>query len=83
MAQMAWAEPHLAVRDNISRHHQDEFALWSQQKATIAQQSGRLSTEITPITILQKKGDALIIRQRRIYKTCYNYRRIIEIEACI
>lgn len=58
----------LAVRDNITRQHQDEFALWSQQKATIAQQSGRLSKEITPVSIPQKKGDSLIINKDEFIK---------------
>lgn len=41
----------------ISREDQDKFALWSQQKAAAAQQSGRLTQEITPVSIPQRKGD--------------------------
>lgn len=44
----------------ISREDQDKFALWSQQKAAAAQQSGRLSLEITPVSIPQRKGEAVI-----------------------
>ena len=44
----------------ISREDQDKFALWSQQKASAAQQSGRLSLEITPVSIPQRKGEAVI-----------------------
>ncbi len=44
----------------ISREDQDKFALWSQQKAAAAQQEGRLSIEITPVSIPQKKGDPVI-----------------------
>lgn len=44
----------------ISREDQDKFALWSQQKAAAAQQQGRLSIEITPVSIPQKKGDPII-----------------------
>lgn len=44
----------------ISREDQDKFALWSQQKATAAQQSGRLAQEITPVSIPQRKGDPII-----------------------
>lgn len=44
----------------ISREDQDKFALWSQQKAAAAQQSGRLALEITPVSIPQRKGEAVI-----------------------
>jgi acetyl-CoA acyltransferase len=45
----------------ISRQDQDAFALRSQAKASAAQANGRLAREITPVTIPQRKGDALII----------------------
>lgn len=44
---------------NISREDQDKFALWSQQKATKAQQSGRLAKEIAPVFIPQRKKDPI------------------------
>jgi 3-oxoadipyl-CoA thiolase len=44
----------------ISREDQDKFALWSQQKAARAHQSGRFKKEIIPISIPQKKGDPII-----------------------
>jgi 3-oxoadipyl-CoA thiolase len=53
---------------HISREDQDKFALWSQQKATHAQQSGRLSQEIVALSIPQKKGDALIIDKDEFVK---------------
>ncbi|MEM1039269.1 MAG: 3-oxoadipyl-CoA thiolase [Pseudomonadota bacterium] len=43
----------------ISREDQDAFALRSQEKAAAAQGSGRLSKEITPVTIPQRRGDAV------------------------
>ena len=46
---------------NISRELQDAFALRSQAKAFAAQTNGRLAQEITPVTIPQRKGDALVI----------------------
>jgi acetyl-CoA acyltransferase len=46
---------------SISRQDQDAFAFRSQQKAAIAQTSGRLGEEITPVEIPQRKGDALSI----------------------
>lgn len=45
----------------ISREDQDRFSAWSQQKAAIAQQNGILAQEICPISIQQRKGDALIV----------------------
>jgi len=49
----------LAELHKISRDDQDAFALWSQQKAAAARQSGRLALEISPVEIPQKKGDSL------------------------
>jgi acetyl-CoA acyltransferase len=45
----------------ISRADQDAFALRSQDKAVAAQANGRLAKEITPVTIPQRKGDAVIV----------------------
>lgn len=51
----------VAADFNISREDQDAFAYRSQLKAANAQESGRLSREITPVTIPQRKGDAIIV----------------------
>ncbi|PRY04673.1 3-oxoadipyl-CoA thiolase [Pontibacter ummariensis] len=53
----------LAERDNISREDQDAFALWSQQKATAAQQNGRLAEEIVPVEIPQRKADPILFKE--------------------
>ena len=45
----------------ISRAAQDAMALASQAKAAAAQANGRLAQEITPVTIPQRKGDALVV----------------------
>ncbi|WP_428687411.1 3-oxoadipyl-CoA thiolase [Roseibium sp.] len=45
----------------ISREAQDAFALRSQQKAGAAMESGRLAQEITPVTIPQRKGEAIVV----------------------
>lgn len=45
----------------ISRDAQDAMALASQTKAAAAQANGRLATEITPVSIPQRKGDALVV----------------------
>jgi len=59
----------LAEMYNISREDQDKFALWSQQKATAAQISGRLAEEIIPVNIPQKKGDTLIFNKDEFVKS--------------
>jgi 3-oxoadipyl-CoA thiolase len=45
----------------VSREAQDAFAVRSQDKAVAAQQNGRLAREIVPVSIAQKKGDAVIV----------------------
>ncbi|PJF10156.1 3-oxoadipyl-CoA thiolase [Pseudorhodobacter sp. MZDSW-24AT] len=45
----------------ISREAQDAMALASQAKAAAAQANGRLAAEITPVTIPQRKGEAVIV----------------------
>jgi len=46
---------------NVSRADQDAFAVRSQRKAGAAMENGRLAREITPVTIQQRKGDAIIV----------------------
>lgn len=46
---------------HIARADQDRFALASQIKAAQAQKDGILAQEITPVTIAQKKGDAISV----------------------
>lgn len=48
---------------NISREDQDLFALRSQQKAGEAMANGRLAREIVPVTIPQRKGDPIVVRE--------------------
>ncbi|RWP39363.1 3-oxoadipyl-CoA thiolase [Mesorhizobium sp.] len=43
----------------VSRETQDAFAVRSQDKAIAAQKSGRLASEIVPVMVPQKKGDAV------------------------
>jgi acetyl-CoA C-acetyltransferase len=47
----------------IEREAQDRMALASQQKAVAAQKSGFFDGEIVPVTIAQKKGEPLVVRQ--------------------
>ncbi|MRD48347.1 3-oxoadipyl-CoA thiolase [Caenimonas koreensis] len=45
----------------IEREAQDRMALASQMKAVAAQKAGFFDAEITPVTIAQKKGDAIVV----------------------
>jgi acetyl-CoA acyltransferase len=45
----------------VSRADQDAFAVRSQNKAVAAQDNGRLGKEITPVTISQRKGEAIVV----------------------
>ncbi|WP_175622551.1 3-oxoadipyl-CoA thiolase [Chryseobacterium schmidteae] len=58
----------LAEMHNISREDQDKFALWSQQKATKAQESGRLAEEIVKVEIPQRKGEPKIFDKDEFIK---------------
>lgn len=51
----------VAVDFNIEREAQDKMALRSQLNALRAQQSGYFDAEIVPVTIPQKKGEAIIV----------------------
>ncbi len=53
----------VAADYNISREDQDKMALASQLKAVAAQKSGFFDAEITPVTIPQKKGDAVVVNK--------------------
>lgn len=45
----------------VSREDQDAFAQRSQERAAAAIASGRLATEIAPVTIPQRKGDPVVV----------------------
>ena len=53
----------VAVEFRIEREAQDRMALSSQLKAVAAQKAGHLAREIVPVTIPQKKGDAIVVSQ--------------------
>ncbi|MBT3546302.1 MAG: 3-oxoadipyl-CoA thiolase [Flavobacterium sp.] len=56
---MGTTAENLVDKYNISREDQDQFAYWSQMKATKAQNNGRLAKEIIPVEIPQRKKDAI------------------------
>jgi acetyl-CoA acyltransferase len=45
----------------VNRADQDAFALRSQQRAAAAIAEGRLAEEIVPVSVTQKKGDAIVV----------------------
>ena len=53
----------VAVDYKIEREAQDLMALRSQRNALAAIQAGHFACEICPVTIPQKKGDAVVVRQ--------------------
>jgi acetyl-CoA acyltransferase len=53
----------VATDFKIEREAQDRMALASQLKAVAAQKSGFFDAEITPVTIAQKKGDAIVVNK--------------------
>jgi acetyl-CoA C-acetyltransferase len=53
----------VATEWKIGREAQDRMALASQQRAVAAQQAGFFAGEIVPVSIAQKKGEALQVTQ--------------------
>lgn len=58
---MAETAENLVAQFKVSREDQDRFALWSQSKAAAAQADGRMAQEIIPVTIPQRKGEAVVV----------------------
>jgi acetyl-CoA acetyltransferase family protein len=58
----------LVAQYGISREDQDQFAYWSQMKATVAQNNGRLAEEIVAVHIPQRKKDDLIFDKDEFIK---------------
>ena len=50
----------VAERWQITRAEQDKFAVHSQQKAEVAQTSGRFNDEIVPVAISTRKGESTV-----------------------
>ncbi|WP_298927960.1 3-oxoadipyl-CoA thiolase [uncultured Ramlibacter sp.] len=51
----------VATDHKIEREAQDRMALASQLKAVAAQKAGHFDAEIVPVSIAQKKGDAIVV----------------------
>src|SRR5512144_34264 len=50
----------VARQYQITRAQQDEFAVFSQNKAEAAQKAGRFKDEIVPVTVKSRKGDVVV-----------------------
>jgi 3-oxoadipyl-CoA thiolase len=57
--QMGETAERVAQKYEVSREDQDAFALRSHQRAVAAQKSGRLSEEIVPVLVPQRKGEPM------------------------
>ena len=53
----------VAEEFGISRTDQDAFAYRSQQRAAFAERNGMLAAEITPVTVLPRKGPPMVVEQ--------------------
>ena len=51
----------VAEQFDINRADQDQFALNSQQRTAVAQEQGFFQNEIVPVSIPQRKGDAVLV----------------------
>ncbi|HZW62451.1 MAG TPA: 3-oxoadipyl-CoA thiolase [Flavobacteriaceae bacterium] len=58
----------VAEKYAISREDQDAFSYWSQMKASKAQENGRLTKEIVPVEIPQRKKDPILFSKDEFIK---------------
>ena len=58
----------LVEKYDISREAQDDFAYWSQMKASKAQLNGRLAKEIVSVEIPQRKKDPIVFTKDEFVK---------------
>lgn len=65
---MGTTAENVARQWQITRDHQDRFAVGSQNKAEKAQGSGRFKDEITPVTVQTRKGDVVVSEDEFIKK---------------
>jgi acetyl-CoA C-acetyltransferase len=60
IASMIETAENLAREYGISREASDEYAARSHQRAAAAWEAGRFAEEVVPVTVPQRKGDALV-----------------------
>ncbi len=56
-----------ATEYNITREEQDNFAIQSYERSAAAWESGKFDTEIVPVEVPQRKGDAIIVSKDEEY----------------
>ncbi len=57
-----------AAKYEVSREEQDEFAIMSYKRSAEATQQGWFKNEIVPVSVLQRKGDPLVVDEDEEYK---------------
>ena len=58
-----------ATKYGITREEQDEYAINSYKRAAAATEGGKFKNEIIPISIPQRRGDAIILSEDEEYKS--------------
>lgn len=77
---MGMTAENLADKYNIDRQSQDEFALWSQQKADEARTTGRLAQEIVPVEVSIGKGQKVSIAADEFLKPQTTYEALAKLK---
>ena len=60
-----------AKEHNISREDQDNFAITSYQRASAAWTNGKFKDEIVAVSVPQRKGDPIVIKEDEEYKNVF------------
>lgn len=60
-----------ASEKNISREEQDNFAITSYKRSKAAWDAGKFNDEIVPVSVPQRKGDAILVNQDEEYKNVF------------
>ena len=60
-----------AKEHNISREDQDRFAITSYQRASAAWINGKFNDEIVAVSVPQRKGDPIVIKEDEEYKNVF------------
>ena len=60
-----------AKEHGISREDQDNFAITSYQRASAAWTSGKFNDEIVAVSVPQRKGDPIVIKEDEEYKNVF------------
>lgn len=77
---MGMTAENIAEQWNISREEQDRFSVRSQNKTEEAQKKGRFNDEIIPITIPQRKGNPIIVKNDEFPKHGTTYEKVAKLK---